>query len=110
MRLEWFLKRIRYVNGHVDILYSYDVSFAVQYINQLVMAINNNIALSNFPAETLPGTRTTHPNVFRITRLNQRPSIELAASSSEDLSDWIQMIESAAIKAEERVRLLDQDA
>ena len=23
---------IRYVNGHVDILYSYDVSFAVQYI------------------------------------------------------------------------------
>ena len=22
---------IRYVNGHVDILYSYDVSFAVQY-------------------------------------------------------------------------------
>ena len=24
---------IRYVNGHVDILYSYDVSFAVQYIN-----------------------------------------------------------------------------
>ena len=25
---------IRYVNGHVDILYSYDVSFAVQYIIQ----------------------------------------------------------------------------
>ena len=24
---------IQYVNGHVDILYSYDVSFAVQYIN-----------------------------------------------------------------------------
>ena len=24
---------IRYVNGHVDILYSYDVSFAVQYIS-----------------------------------------------------------------------------
>ena len=23
---------IRYVNGHVDILYSYDVSFAVQYM------------------------------------------------------------------------------
>ena len=22
---------IRYVNGHVDILYSYDISFAVQY-------------------------------------------------------------------------------
>ncbi|XP_071784732.1 1-phosphatidylinositol 4,5-bisphosphate phosphodiesterase gamma-1-like isoform X2 [Asterias amurensis] len=52
--------------------------------------------------ETLPGSRTTHPNVFRITRLNHRPSIELAASSSEDLSDWIQMIETAAIRAEER--------
>ena len=26
------LQRIRYVNGHVDILYSYDVSFAVQYM------------------------------------------------------------------------------
>ena len=26
---------IRYVNSHVDILYSYDVSFAVQYINFL---------------------------------------------------------------------------
>ena len=26
---------IRYVNGHVDILYSYDVSFAVQYTNIL---------------------------------------------------------------------------
>ena len=25
------LKSIWYVNGHVDILYSYDVSFAVQY-------------------------------------------------------------------------------
>ena len=54
-------------------------------------------------SETFPGSRTTHPNVFRITRLNHRPSIELAASSSEDLSDWIQMIETAAIRAEERV-------
>ena len=26
---------IRYVNGHVDILYSYNVSFAVQYIYSL---------------------------------------------------------------------------
>ena len=26
---------IRYVNGHVDILYSYDVSFAVQYMQHL---------------------------------------------------------------------------
>ena len=25
-------QRIRYANGHVDILYSYDVSFAIQYI------------------------------------------------------------------------------
>ena len=27
---------IRYVNGHVDILYSYNISFAVQYINLYV--------------------------------------------------------------------------
>ena len=26
---------IRYVNGHVDILYSYDISFAVQYRYQI---------------------------------------------------------------------------
>ena len=36
---------IRYVNGHVDILYSYDVSFAVQYIKSEIISdvfrINN---------------------------------------------------------------------
>ena len=26
---------IRYVNGHVDILYSYNVSFAIQYIKKV---------------------------------------------------------------------------
>ena len=30
-------KSIRYVNGHVDILYSYNVSFAVQYISEYVL-------------------------------------------------------------------------
>ena len=32
----WTFQRIRYVNGHVDILYSYNVCFAVQYISNLM--------------------------------------------------------------------------
>ena len=36
---------IRYENGHVDILYSYDVSFAVQYIYMYMQLV----ALSAYP-------------------------------------------------------------
>ncbi|XP_038050378.1 1-phosphatidylinositol 4,5-bisphosphate phosphodiesterase gamma-1-like isoform X2 [Patiria miniata] len=52
--------------------------------------------------ETLPASRSTHPNVFRISPLNNRGAIDLAASSTEDLSDWIQTIEDASLKAEAR--------
>ena len=39
---------IRYVNGHVDILYSYDVSFAVQYMYHRIFSYSYNQQLKMF--------------------------------------------------------------
>ena len=49
---------IRYVNGHVDILYSYNVSFAVQYTlqskNVILFVCSINVHLSRVPIIHVP--------------------------------------------------------
>ena len=44
---------IRCVNGHVDILYSYDVSFAVQYIYQNSFVVGAVINSHVLPYQTI---------------------------------------------------------
>ena len=44
---------IRYVNSHFDILYSYDVSFAVQYKLKRFQALHGGIAISFLFAVTV---------------------------------------------------------